>query len=207
MTKKILLFVFALVSSAMSYADVCDMAMNDVTCQAGETATLSLSFTGSCRAFQSDLVLPEGVSIVETGNAAQILEGKLFQEKSGGEKIWQTLGYNAQSDGSMRIASYASQNNSAAGVICTVELAVASSVAPGTYSLSLKNCECAQGGTIVSSAKEATATLTVTRSASGINDVTITDDADAAIYNLAGQRVGKTAKGIVIKNGKKCVVK
>lgn len=32
-------------------------------------------------------------------------------------------------------------------------------------------------------------------------------DADAPVYNLAGQRVGKNAKGVLIKNGKKYVVK
>ena len=32
-------------------------------------------------------------------------------------------------------------------------------------------------------------------------------DANAPIYNLAGQRVTKDAKGILIQNGKKFVVK
>ena len=42
----------------------------------------------------------------------------------------------------------------------------------------------------------------------GINATTIaTSNADAPIYNLAGQRVGKDFKGIVLKNGKKIVIK
>ena len=42
----------------------------------------------------------------------------------------------------------------------------------------------------------------------GISGIT-TDEAakDAPVYNLAGQRVGKNAKGVLIKNGKKYVVK
>lgn len=42
----------------------------------------------------------------------------------------------------------------------------------------------------------------------GINSIT-TDaaDANAPVYNLSGQRVGKNAKGVLIKNGKKYVVK
>ena len=42
----------------------------------------------------------------------------------------------------------------------------------------------------------------------GINNIT-TDaaDANAPAYNLSGQRVGKNAKGVLIKNGKKYVVK
>lgn len=45
-------------------------------------------------------------------------------------------------------------------------------------------------------------------STTGINKV-VTDnaDSDAPVYNLAGQRVGKNAKGVLIKNGKKYVVK
>ena len=40
----------------------------------------------------------------------------------------------------------------------------------------------------------------------GINDVTAEKfNADAPVYNLAGQRVGKDAKGILIQNGKKFV--
>ncbi len=42
----------------------------------------------------------------------------------------------------------------------------------------------------------------------GINSITTdVDSADAPVYNLAGQRVGKNAKGVLIKNGKKYVVK
>ena len=42
----------------------------------------------------------------------------------------------------------------------------------------------------------------------GINNITTeAADADAPVYNLSGQRVGKNAKGVLIKNGKKYVVK
>lgn len=42
----------------------------------------------------------------------------------------------------------------------------------------------------------------------GINNITTeATDANAPAYNLAGQRVGKNARGVLIKNGKKYVVK
>lgn len=45
-------------------------------------------------------------------------------------------------------------------------------------------------------------------STTGISKVTADSaDADAPVYNLAGQRVGKNAKGVLVKNGKKYVVK
>ena len=44
---------------------------------------------------------------------------------------------------------------------------------------------------------------------SGINEITVDAEADenAPVYNLAGQRVSKSAKGILIKNGKKFIRK
>ena len=42
----------------------------------------------------------------------------------------------------------------------------------------------------------------------GINNISAAvDSADAPVYNLSGQRVGKNVKGVLIKNGKKYVVK
>lgn len=46
-----------------------------------------------------------------------------------------------------------------------------------------------------------------TPSGTGISDITATDDADAPVYNLAGQRVSKDTKGLLIKNGKKFINK
>ena len=51
-------------------------------------------------------------------------------------------------------------------------------------------------------------TVAPTSSASGISEITSDEAAkNAPVYNLAGQRVGKNAKGVLIKNGKKYVVK
>ena len=50
--------------------------------------------------------------------------------------------------------------------------------------------------------------LVITRGgASGISDVKVVRVADGAIYNLAGQKVGKDYKGIVIMNGRKFMQK
>lgn len=48
----------------------------------------------------------------------------------------------------------------------------------------------------------------ITGNTTGIADVKAeTVKADAQMYNLAGQKVGKGYKGIVIKNGKKMILK
>lgn len=47
-----------------------------------------------------------------------------------------------------------------------------------------------------------------TSGSTGINEITTTvDNANAPVYNLAGQRVSKDAKGILIQNGKKFIRK
>lgn len=46
-----------------------------------------------------------------------------------------------------------------------------------------------------------------TPSGTSISDITATDDANAPVYNLAGQRVSKDTKGLLIKNGKKFINK
>lgn len=60
-------------------------------------------------------------------------------------------------------------------------------------------------------AQDGTAQLTVlsaTASATGISSVTADKaDSDAPMYNLAGQKVGKDYKGVVVKSGKKYLVK
>jgi hypothetical protein len=48
---------------------------------------------------------------------------------------------------------------------------------------------------------EATFAITV-GDATGIDSLNAADD-DAPAYNLAGQKVGKNYKGIIVKNGKK----
>ena len=48
--------------------------------------------------------------------------------------------------------------------------------------------------------------ISITGLATGINKVeTDTEDANAPVYNLSGQRVNDSYKGIVIKNGKKYI--
>lgn len=49
--------------------------------------------------------------------------------------------------------------------------------------------------------------INVTFDATGISNVSSVAAKVAAIYNIAGQRMNAKAKGLVIKNGKKLVVK
>lgn len=41
----------------------------------------------------------------------------------------------------------------------------------------------------------------------GVHDILASDEADGAAFNLAGQPVGENAKGIIVRNGKKYLIK
>jgi len=43
--------------------------------------------------------------------------------------------------------------------------------------------------------------------ATGINNITVDNAKKGVRYNLAGQRVNESYKGVVIENGKKMIVK
>ena len=58
----------------------------------------------------------------------------------------------------------------------------------------------------INSAENETGTIKVTVAATGINSLNA-DDSNEPAFNLAGQKVGKNYKGIVVKNGKKTIVK
>lgn len=67
-------------------------------------------------------------------------------------------------------------------------------------------------GTLVNYVKDETSTPELSKGyiyslngTTGINDITAEKLNNAPVYNLAGQRVGKDAKGILIQNGKKFV--
>lgn len=51
------------------------------------------------------------------------------------------------------------------------------------------------------------AVVTVLTDATGINNITVDNAKKAVRYNLAGQRVNESYKGVVIENGKKIIVK
>ena len=51
------------------------------------------------------------------------------------------------------------------------------------------------------------AVVTVLTDATGINNITIDNAKKGVRYNLAGQRVNESYKGVVIENGKKMIVK
>lgn len=76
-----------------------------------------------------------------------------------------------------------------------------------SYSVDTEN-ECDYTGIIIPFNSQMELAPTVTPVTSNINGITIDDaDANAPVYNLAGQKVSESYKGVVIKAGKKFVQK
>nr|WP_297267482.1 hypothetical protein [uncultured Prevotella sp.] len=76
-----------------------------------------------------------------------------------------------------------------------------------SYTVDTEN-ECDYTGIIIQYNSQMELAPTVTPVTSNINDITIDDaDANAPVYNLAGQKVSTSYKGVVIKAGKKFVQK
>lgn len=100
------------------------------------------------------------------------------------------------------------KGNSGALLKCPVS--VGTDVANGTYELQLTDVVIAgepdAHGIAKNLATETTAKITVHVGGTGINSINA-DDVNAPIYNVSGQRVSKTQKGVYIQNGKKVAVK
>jgi hypothetical protein len=94
------------------------------------------------------------------------------------------------------------------GLLIVAPVKIASSVADGEYEVKLYDVSLANDEFVaksVATSSEATCKIGVGVTV-GINSINATDS-KAPVYNLAGQRVSKTQKGVYIQNGKKVAVK
>jgi len=95
------------------------------------------------------------------------------------------------------------------GALLKCPISVSADVEDGVYELQLQEVLVGEpDGLIVRNiASEETAIIKVTvGDGTGINSINA-DDVNAPVYNVAGQRVSKTQKGVYIQNGKKVAVK
>jgi len=150
---------------------------------------------------QFDLVLPDGVTIATND------EGELVGEMaSRGARL--SLRGNRLDDGTYRFVAMSMEGENVSdneGEVINLTLDVANDVAYGDYTIEIKEVRLAEDGntqTLVADAH--TSTLTIT-DPSAIT--TIKTKSDPKTYNLRGQEVKSPQRGIVIKDGKKVLVK
>jgi hypothetical protein len=209
--KKFYMTLVAMLCGVAAMAqDVDGVYANDITVDKGVTeASLEVCLKNSMEvaAISFRLALPDGVTM------ALNKKGKRYVEIDEDRMDEHKADIADASDGNVQIAIYDKnpfyEND---GVVVTVPLAISEDVAAvdGTYEIKLYEISAAtpDGTSLTVSGvmpTEATCTLTVGKG-NGINSINAADS-KAPVYNVAGQRVSKTQKGVYIQNGKKIAVK
>ncbi len=184
--------------------------VSNITVNAGGTATLSLCMknSASIRGFQFDLYLPEGITAA-VNNKGRIIAALTNVRLEEGDE--HTLTTSQQEDGCIRFlcgSQYEENFTGNDGEIATLTVNVDAEMLAGDYPISLKNMklsesdirkyyETAQVDSIISVA--ATTGIVLTGAANNpLKD---------CYYNIAGQRVIPTIKGVYIHHGRKIIVK
>lgn len=192
---KKILFVAAMLLTGLSNAmaeEVANLVLNDVTCQAGETVTMTLEMTGSAAGFQTNIYMPEGCTITKVARGAKV------KVRDDDDEYIYSFANSDYEDGSKFILCYSVQNipTSGAGEVAVITVKVGENVTDGVYDVMLKGTECSLGSTTLSTYTEYTAKLTVSTATS----ITSVGEAasDAKYYNVNGQTIGAPTSGLNI---------
>lgn len=192
--KKLILIIIALLTIAGG-AMAQNLTVQGVEAKAGEQATLTVSVAGATAmtALQFNLDLPEGVNLSEnnaTMGAATDGHTLSVQTLDNGDRMFviYSMDLNTFKDGELlRIpVTLGSDAKTGEGKLYTVRTATTDAVSHDCANVSFNI-----------TVKTTVQSVTITA-----EDKTV---ADGITYNLAGQQVDKSYKGIVIVNGKKVI--
>jgi hypothetical protein len=197
--------LLALTSSAFAQSVVFTFDEN-VDIEAGQTAEVNVSFTTdgipSVAGWQINLYLPEGLEIYFDEE-----EEEYAIELSSLHKKKHSVDVQSNKDGSKLLLMSAGTSTvdmtATSGDLCTITLKASDTFAGGTAQA--KGMAVADNTGKQYNAEDVSFTVTE-KNATGINSLNVEDSNEPA-FNLAGQQVGKNYKGIVVKNGKKAIVK
>ena len=215
MNMKKLMFIAACLLSAMNMmAQEAELSIADFEIKAGEKKTIDVNLTNSVdiTAIQFDLTLPEGVSVVVKTNGK--LDVKVNKNRQEEEDDDHTLTSSKLTNGDYRFL-YKSDTNmkvvGSSGKIFTINLEAASTLAAGALTGTMKDILLVEPSS--TEHKTASKTFNVTAT-TGINEIEISNDKPATIYDLKGNTVRKNATsteglnaGVYIINGAKVIVK
>jgi hypothetical protein len=188
---------------------------NDVTIKAGETAKINIAVYNdvdiSGVAFQ--LYLPDGVTVKKKSNGKYTYTaGSRLKDED--EELIFTINVTDTEDGGVQFGFGGADviTGESGGSVMSITLEAAADAVSAVTEGYLKNISMSdpnQTSLLLNDPDKQTYAFTVTIEGTvpvGIQEVEAAN-ANAPIYNLGGQRVEKTAKGLYIKNGKKVVVK
>jgi len=189
--------LLALASSA--FAQSFTFTFGDVNIVPGETAALNVTFKSDVvpAGWQMYLYLPTGITIAEEDDEPLVELSDVHHKKH-------TVDVTKASDGSMMLVMSGGtktyEMSASEGDLCTITLK-ADATFEGSATVDVKKIAIAdKGGKQYNMASDAS--FTITAKGTGIDSLNAADD-DAPAYNLAGQKVAKNYKGIIVKNGKK----
>jgi hypothetical protein len=167
------------------------------------TLTVSLKNIQATNAYSFDMVLPEGVSIVQDGDDEYVYE--LSERHNGHTSTLNYIGYNTYSFAILSLQSKEVKGND--GAICTFKLKVDDKTAAGKYSISIKNAKYSltTGETKVT-LPEATGLLAIKKLGDVNGDGDVTEaDVDAVAQHIMGQVLDNFDKDAADVNGDKTI--
>ena len=171
------------------------------------TLTISMKNEAPIRAFQFDMYLPEGISVVK--NDTERIMAKLCQERLPKDDIHDLI-VGKQTDGAIRFLC-GSQNDKTFtgndGGLLTLQVNISKDLEPGEYPVLLKNLKLQE--TDIDrfyEADEVPFTIKV-MDGDAIHDIRAAEE-EGVIYDLSGKAVSNpNQQGVIIVNGKKIVNK
>ena len=176
--------LFAAVVAAMIYGNVSAQTItaSDVEIEAGGTANVTFTITSETKAALAEFEL---TLVYELGSAMTVKthSATIKQKESGAYYV-------------LVMNTSGKEFKAESGDYLTVTLKASDDAATGEAKME-KILLVALDESKMNTVTEATFAVTV--GGAGIN----ADENDGAAYNLAGQKVGKNYKGIIVKNGKK----
>ena len=180
--------------------------IDDVTIGQGEKKTISLNLTNGDTKFcacQFDVQFPAGIT-VEYDEEEEEYIASLTEDRKGSDH---SLKMSKVGDNAYRAVVMSMGNKSfkgTEGALVNISIVAAADAAKGEFEGNIADAKFTpKSGTSVTFDK---VPFKVTiGDATAIKNVKAGVDANAPVYNLAGQKVNKNFKGVVIQNGKKMV--
>lgn len=203
--------LLALTSSA--FAQTVDFTFNDVVITPGQTADLNVAFAvdgveADLAGWQMTLYLPEGIEIATTYDEDEEEDVPAIVLNSSVHKGGHSADVKNTSDGGKLIlvsgGTKTVSMKAKSGDLCVITLKALDTFSGSTTATVKKIAVADKNGKQYNAAADAS--FVVTDDATGINSLNA-DNSNEPAFNLAGQQVGKNYKGIVVKNGKKTLVK
>ena len=203
-TIKSLLICGLLALTSSAFAEDFTFTFGDVNIVPGETADLNVTFKSDVvpAGWQMYLYLPTGIEIAEEDDEFLVELSDIHHKKHG-------VDVTKASDGAMMLVMSGGtktyEMSAAEGDLCTITLK-ADATFQGSTTVEVKKIAIAdKNGKQYNMASDASFTITAGEG-TGIESLNAEDSNEPA-FNLAGQKVSKNYKGVIVKNGKKAVLK